>query len=208
MKLEQQDNDTLVKADCYSDGERRAMVWTQQVRARMLLPLLKLLAGCGVRPDHLTLASLLWGLAFCPLYFWSPAVAFIALALHVLLDGIDGPLARHLDVASRKGSFTDTMADQIVVVATTVTLMVAKTLGIPAGGLYIFLYTVVVALAMVRNALAIPYWWLVRPRFVVYVWFLVETWLWPGSIDSVIWAFNVLLAYKMLTGFRRVRRSI
>ena len=125
-----------------------------------------------------------------------------------LVAAARGPLARHLEVASRKGSFTDTMADQTVVVATTVTLMVAKTLGVPAGGLYIFLYTVVVALAMVRNALAIPYSWLVRPRFVVYAWFLVETWLWPGSIDSIIWAFNVLLAYKMLTGFRRVRRSI
>ena len=45
--------------------------------------------------------------------------ALVALSLHVLIDGLDGPLARHLGIASRSGSFTDTMADQVVVVATT-----------------------------------------------------------------------------------------
>ena len=39
--------------------------------------------------------------------------------------------------------------------------------GIWAGGLYVFFYTMVVIFAMVRSALAIPYSWLVRPRFII-----------------------------------------
>jgi hypothetical protein len=74
-----------------------------------------------------------------------------------------------------------------------------------AGGTYIFLYTVVVVFAMVRNAMHVPYGWLFRPRLVVYLWLAVETWLWPGTIDWVLWAFNALLALKAASGFLRIR---
>ena len=198
-----------VKADCYSAGERAAMLKTQQWRGRLLDPLLRCLARLLVTPDHLTLLSLLAGLSFCPLFVFSmKGAAFCALGLHVLLDGLDGPLARQLGVASRSGSFTDTMADQSVVVASTVTLMATHVVAIEPGGSYIFLYTVVVCFAMVRNALTIPYSWVVRPRFVVYAWLLVETYLLPGSIDYALWFFNALLAWKMVTGFRRIRKRI
>ena len=86
--------------------------------------------------------------------------------------------------------------------------MFTETVSIPAGGVYIFLYTVVVVFAMVRNALAVPYSWLFRPRFLVYAWLLVETWMWSGSMEYVIWVCNLLLAGKMITGFIRIRRRI
>src|SRR5436190_22796325 len=99
------------KADCYSAGERGAMVYWQDLRGWLLAPLLSALTACGVTADHITAASLGCGLLFCPLWLWpvgSPwakAAALAALALHVLLDGLDGPLARHQHVASRRGSF-------------------------------------------------------------------------------------------------------
>jgi phosphatidylglycerophosphate synthase len=197
-----------VKADCYSRGERQVMVLSQQMRGRVFRPLLWLLDACHVTPDQITLLATMVGLAFCPLYFWWRPVAFLAIAIHVLLDGLDGPLARYQKVDSRKGSFTDTVSDQIVVVATTITVMFAETVSIPAGGVYIFLYTTVVGFAMVRNALEVPYSWLVRPRFVIYVGLLVEEWTWPGGIEYLIWACNLLLALKMITGFLRIRRRI
>jgi len=74
--------------------------------------------------------------------------------------------------------------------------------------LYLFFYTLVVIFAMVRNALAIPYSWLVRPRFLVYAWFPVEVYLWPGSLDSLLWIVSLLLALKTLSGFLRIRSRI
>ena len=38
---------------------------------------------------------------------WWPPVALAALALHVALDGMDGPLARWTHTASRRGSLAD-----------------------------------------------------------------------------------------------------
>jgi len=195
-------------ADVYADKERAMMELTQRVRGRLLAPLLGLLARLKVTPDHLTLLSLAAGLAFCPLYFWLPPLAFAMIALHVLLDGLDGPLARHLGTASRSGSFTDSMADQTVIVASTLTLIHAGVMGMLPGALYIVTYTVVVLFAMARNFLGTPYSWLLRPRFYVYAWFVVEEYLWPGTIDYLLWLCVAVLAVKALTGFVRIRRRI
>jgi phosphatidylglycerophosphate synthase len=197
------------KVTCYSDGEGAFMQGSQELRGRLFRPLLAGLARLGLTPNHLTLLSLLTGLAFCPLFLWSSkAVAFGLLLAHVLLDGLDGPLARYLRTASNQGSFTDTTADQVVVAFSTVTLIHAGQAGAWAGGLYVFFYSMVVIFAMVRNALAVPYSWLVRPRFLVYAWFPVEVYLWPGSLNILLWIVTLLLAVKMLTGFIQIRRRL
>ena len=197
-----------MKADCYSAGERTVMVWGQQLRGRLFAPLVRALTACRVTPNQLTLLSMLVGLAFCPRWFWSPTAALAALAAHVLLDSLDGPLARKRNLASRQGSFTDGVADQVVVVASTVTLMAAQIIHVTAGGFYIFFYTVVVLFAMVRNALEIPYPWLVRPRLFVYGWLLVEMFFWPGSLGYILWMCNVPLALAAASGFLAIRRKM
>lgn len=195
-------------ADCYSADERSWMDVSRRVRASALAPVLAALDRIHCRPDHITIVSLVVGLAFTPLYPIAGAWALLALLLHLALDGLDGPLARHQGSASRCGSFTDTMADQLVVTTSTLTLMHAGVVGGIAGSVYIITYAVVVIFAMLRNALGVPYSWLVRPRMIVYAWIGVELWWWPGSLDVVLWFFSALLAAKVLTGFVRIRRKL
>jgi phosphatidylglycerophosphate synthase len=184
------------------------MVRTQKIRAKLLAPLLTLLVKCRVTANKLTLSSLIAGLGFCPAFFHSKPLALVLLGLHLCLDALDGPLARHTGTASRRGSFTDTVSDQTVVAATAATLIHAGIMGILPGVIYVFAYTVVVGFAVVRNTLSIPYAWLIRPRLVVYLWFVVELYLLPGSIDCVLWVFTGLLVVKMVSGFVKIRRRI
>ena len=185
------------------------MQWGQDFRAGLLKPLLIGMVKLRMRANHVTLLSLITGLAFCPLFLLDfKAWAFAALVFHVLLDGLDGPLARHTGTASSRGSFTDTMADQIVVTVTTIAMIQAGYADIWAGGLYAFFYTIVVVFAMVRNAMAAPYSWLFRPRFLVFVWFAVEVYLWPNSLNAVLWTAVALLGLKTLTGFVMIRKKM
>ena len=195
-------------ADCYSSGERKWMVLTQQWRGRILAPLLRLLTRFGVSPDHLTLLSLVVGLAGCGLWLVDPVATLACVLLHVLIDGLDGPLARHQQVASPRGSFTDTMADQAVVTAVTVTLMFARHLSVPAGGSFIFLYAVVALFAMARNLMRRPYAWVIRPRFIFYAWIPFELWMLPGTMNWLVWCCNALLGLSALTGFLAIRRRL
>lgn len=199
-------------ADCYSAGERKAMERYQRWRGVWLRPLLEWATRLRITPDHVSVVSLFLGLLFCAVYLWSPAAAFLLLALHLIMDALDGPLARHQKIASRAGSFTDTLCDQIVVTATTTVLM-PDPAGIWPGVVYVFLYTLVVVFAMVRNALAIPYSWLFRPRLLVYAAAAIEVLLlretvMAGALNYVLWGVNALLAVNLLSGFRKLRREL
>ncbi len=203
------------KADCYASGERAAMVWYQRLREKWLGPLLSWLTRIGVRPDHLTYIALFLGLLFGPLYFFYPSIAFGCLLLHTLLDGLDGPLARVQGSASKAGSFTDTMCDQLVVVAVTLTMMCHPSgfIPVPVGTVYVFLYTIVVAFAMVRNAMGIPYSWVVRPRLVVYLWICLETYVFEGtnlaySTRYLLWIANILFLSRMISGFSKIKSTL
>ncbi len=191
-------NGTESKADCYSDGERAWMEYGQNLRAIALQPALRLASRWGVTADAITLASGICGALFFPLWLCNqPLAALVTLLLHVLLDGLDGPLARFQQVASPRGSFVDTFTDQIVVTLVMIAYLVhnPSSLSIALGSIYIFLYAIVVSMAMVRNALAVPYSWLVRPRFFVFAAIFLE-WLsrWPVVLVVLTSATSCLLS--------------
>ena len=197
------------KVNCYSGGEAGFMMWWQSLRAKFLDPLLKMLAALGVTENHITVVGLLCGLAFPVVYHWVvPWLAFVLLLSQVVLDGLDGPLARYRGTASDRGSFTDTMVDQVVVTVVMITMIWVGHAGLWPGVLYIVFYLLVVTFAFIRNALREPYSWLVRPRFVVFLWLLVEVYLWPGTLDWVLWLAVAVLALKAVTGFWVIRRRM
>ena len=168
QNIKSEDNSEVHGVNCYSDGEGKFMEWSQGLRATLFNPLLKALSKLGFTATHISILSLITGLAFCPCFIWiNPAFAFVLLFIHSLLDGLDGPLARYRGTASNRGSFTDTMVDQIVVTITAITMIYTQHAGIWEGSLYIFFYAVVVVFAFVRNALDAPYSWLIRPRFII-----------------------------------------
>lgn len=143
---------------CYSGGEAGFMAWSQGLRASLLDPLLHNLTWAGITANHITIASLLCGLAFVPAFVWfAPWLAFVLLLFHVLLDGLDGPMARFPGTASNRGSFTDTMVDQVVVSVVMIAMIHSRHAGLWPGSLYIISYLLVVTFAFIRNALMEPY---------------------------------------------------
>jgi phosphatidylglycerophosphate synthase len=162
----------------------------------------------GVTADGVTLVSLLLGLSFVPLFFVNPVLAITCLWLHVIIDGIDGPLARFRGTASPRGSLTDTVCDQVVVATTTAALIHMGYIDAITGAIYLFCYTLVVAFAMIRNAMEIPYPFALRPRFFVYAWIIVEVFVWPGSLNYLVQLLLVPLAMQAFQGYRAIRRKL
>jgi phosphatidylglycerophosphate synthase len=199
------------KHDCYSAGERAWMEYGQRLRAVWLKRGLASLTQLGVTADMVTWFAGAIGLGFTPLWLMhDKGLALMLLLAHVLLDGLDGPLARFQKRDSPRGSFTDTFSDQLVVTAVTIAWMIDAPSGssIATGTIYVFVYAMVVAMAMARNALAIPYSWLFRPRFLIYVTIAID-YVWQSNLATLaFWLCNVLLAIKMLSGFLALRREL
>ena len=197
-----------VSADCYSEKDRAMMEKSWEWREKCLKPVLIWLEENNFKPDTITLAALICGLIFVPLFIYSPLAAMIALLVHVGLDGLDGPLARYMKSDSAKGSLTDTLSDQIIVAATTATLIFTGYLHPFNGAIYVFLYTVVVTFAMIRNAMDIPYRFLVRPRFFVYLMIPVSVYFWQPALEYTVMFFNIPLLYAMISGYLKIRNQI
>ena len=74
--------------------------------------------------------------------------------------------------------------------------------------LYLATYTVVIVFSVVRNALSVPYGWLVRPRLFVYALIPIELFVQPGILGPALWLFVGLLGVKVVSGFASIRRRL
>lgn len=194
--------------DCYSAGERGAMVWWENWRAQKLHKGLVLLDKGGITPNILTFLSLLSGIIAALILPFYTITSFVLLILHVVLDGLDGPLARFQKIDSAKGSFTDTMSDQIVLVAIILSCMYIGVAEAIISTIYVFIYTIVIAFSMVRNRLNIPYSWLVRPRFVLYLCLPITFYIWVDAMNGVLWVCSFLLTISLISGFYKIRKKL
>jgi phosphatidylglycerophosphate synthase len=125
-----------------------------------------------------------------------------------VLDGLDGTVARVQKTAGRRGSFTDTFADQCVLAGVVLTLIAGGLLSVWTGGLFLFAYTLVVVFAMVRNALDVPYRFLVRPRFVLYVAIPFQLWARLPVLEPLTAVLAVFLLVKTVSGYLAIRRAL
>ena len=193
---------------CYSSGEMKFMLWGRNIRAQILAPMLKVMKENGVTPNHVTILSLVSGVAAALSIGFDNDLALIFILLHVLLDGIDGPLARYTKADSNKGTFADTACDQIVIAAIGLGLINAGIITPLSGSIYILLYTVVIGFSMVRSAMGIPYKWLIRPRFLLYIWLYFEFNIIDGMTTYILWGFSLILLLSAVTGYFKIRKAL
>ena len=86
--------------------------WVRTWHGEVLRPFLLFLARLGIRPDTLTIASLIFVIV-AGVLFGAGRIEAAAWALLVgsILDGLDGALARAMERSTRLGSFLDSVFD-------------------------------------------------------------------------------------------------
>ena len=196
------------KSNCYSSKELAFMEWGQNVRQRIMKLLLHICTAYSITANHITLGAFIAGALGALALLYSPWLGIGLICIHVILDGVDGPLARYTNTDSNKGSFADTFSDQIVIALVCFVLIEMDTISAASGLIYILSYIIVVGFAMVRNALNVPYSWLVRPRFFVYLWIPFELFIFNGTMIYVLYAFSFLLCIKVYTGFLSIYKNL
>jgi CDP-diacylglycerol--glycerol-3-phosphate 3-phosphatidyltransferase len=78
-------------------------------------------------------------------------VAFIAFGVAALTDGLDGAIARRLELVSPAGQFLDPLADKILVIASMIALVVVGRFPAWAAGVIVVRELVVTALRMLAS---------------------------------------------------------
>ena len=96
-----------------SDKIDRINRYTQTLRARLYNPLLRILTNCGITPSFITNLRLIGGIVFYIFFFTNPVWFSILLLVLLLLDTVDGALARFQNNASDRGKFLDVFVDHV-----------------------------------------------------------------------------------------------
>ncbi len=157
----------------FSAVEKKMQDEFASFRTDYLKPFLMPLIRVGVTANMVSLLSLLVLFGFVYYVQSHPFVATLFIVLHVVLDGIDGPMARLQSKYLKMGTFTDMICDHIgfaVIVSTCIIVGLLK----PFFGLsYLLLYILMILFIILRNLADVPPKYAFRTKYFFYIMFLI-----------------------------------
>ena len=139
-------------------------------------PILLIFRALGIRPNHLTATAFFVLLVGFPLLFWlkKPQLAFAILAFNIILDGLDGPLAKLEGGHSNSGAFWDMANDLSAMVVVVITAAHFQYLNPTVAFVYVACYLYLSFFGIALNVLKIPYRFVTKSKYPVYFFLLIR----------------------------------
>jgi len=196
------------KFTLFNSSEQQIMEAFQKKKDVLLRPLLEVLVRLRVKPAQVTFWSFMSIFGFVLFYnnFAGWALTFIVLG--IILDLVDGSLARFSVVDSKSGALLDTAADNLGFFIVVLTLIYFGTVGGFLGALYVLSYVLMVVLLMTLNAAEPVAFFVFKSKYFLYLFLFI----------FVIFQFNFLdpflvfcTAYMIVTNiflFQKLRWAI
>ena len=189
----------------FGDNEDKYAPKLRIIKDKMLRPVTAYLVGAGVKPEWLTIASLLMMLPFIYFFKFNPWISLIFLVLNVFCDGLDGSMARMKGHVSIRGAVLDTAADNLSFIIVFFTAFYFNLFNPFWGAFYIVNYVGLIFLVIISKGLKLNVFPIIRSRFYFYL--LLFVFLFGGL--NYFDYFHVLLGvYMMITNiflFQRIK---
>ncbi len=189
--------------DYVNKEERKAQKAFAAIRDKVFSPVIGLLVRAGVTPNQVSLAGVAVLFATCLL---PPSMAWWAvagMALYVLFDGIDGPLARRLSLDHTGGALVDLVADHMGVIFVSAAAIHHLGAWGPAMVVFACAYLLFICLVVYANALGIVLRRFVRTKYVFFLLYLASLYT---ARDLVTWFCGACALYYLAELFEALRR--
>jgi archaetidylinositol phosphate synthase len=197
----------------FAESEQTGQERLQKVRDGLFGPLVRLLIRCRVTADLISLLSLLQLVPFGYLLLTAEdpqqiAIASVFVWLHVILDALDGPIARTTGTAGPAGAFTDMCVDHSGMLITTCILTAAELINPTAAVAYVSSYTVAVAFTIWLNMIGHPFKLVIRTKYLLYALVTVYGLFAANFIGQAVVLFCVIHVIFAIAGFCKLRRIL
>lgn len=126
-------------------------------------PIIRVLAGMGVHPDLLTYLGVLSMLGFIYFVDHDPLSACACLAATLVMDSLDGALARYLHIDSDRGKFVDIFADNLNFTLFVIGLLYASLIDGVTAVLFTYFMLLTRVLLIFRKNVGQKSDWIIRP---------------------------------------------
>lgn len=195
-------------ADSFSTFERLYVGPFRIAFARVTSPLVKLLMLLRVPPNAVSLSQIFFGIVIVIIFGEHPRIAFAVFIATLVLDGLDGALARAYGRSSQFGALVDQISDH-----TRETLMIVAAAfhgvlhPIPAV-LYPLVYGMCNFLLYLCNYKQAPIPWALKSYMVVYPAFFFYAFLSLDLMTPAVVLSITLMTITILLGMRNLSRTM
>lgn len=201
-------DDPMTTADSYSRAERRFITPLRCLGARLLGPLVRVLAAMGIPPNAVSVCQIAVGFGVLLTVRQWPRAALLLFLLTLLLDVLDGALARYSNKATRFGMIVDQYSDH----AREILVVAAMTFG---GGLspllavaYALIYPATNLTILLCNHFGAPLPLALKTYLVTYPAIFCYLWLGWNWLDLGVSISLLLMLGTTLGGLLRLRRVL
>ncbi len=191
--------------DSYSELERRFLEPVRRVSAAIMRPVVLLLARLGVSPNAVSLSQVPLGLAIFFFIEPLPRLAFLLMVLAILIDGLDGALARYTGRASAYGALVDQYADHTREILVVAGLAHAGALGGVWATLYALAYPGSNLTLYLCNTRGVPIPVAIKTAFVFYPVLFVYLWFGVNYLDVGVGLMVLFMGAVVAQGLWRLQ---
>ncbi len=182
------------KAKVYLSGsEARAYLRIRHYRDSFFSPACAFLAKHNVSAEALSYFGIFCAMGFAVAFAFNLWLALFFLILNLLLDGLDGALARFYSKPSARGAFTDITVDYVSFFIIFLTLLYFKFLDPFWGSLYLINYIVLIFLSIILNYLEVKVFPVLKSKSFIYFLFLLFVLSGLNWFDPVLVFFSVYM---------------
>jgi phosphatidylglycerophosphate synthase len=197
----------------FAESEQAGQERFQKIRDGLFGPLVRLLIRCRVTADLISLLSLLQLVPFGYLLLTAESAQQVGIAsifvwLHVILDALDGPIARATGTAGPAGAFTDMCVDHSGMMITTCILTATEFINPTAAVAYVSSYTVSVAFTIWLNMIGHPFKLVVRTKYLLYALVTAYGLFDVNLIGKAVVVFCAVHVLFAIVGFCKLRRIL
>jgi phosphatidylglycerophosphate synthase len=194
----------------YDLDNREHVSELKKYRTQKFTRILKVLDSLGLTPNMLSFSTIFFILLLVLTIKNYPGIALFMLWFAMLIDGLDGSLARYKKMASDKGKFTDMMCDSINFTLVMVGFVIAGLVNPILAIIYVYFMLLLKVFIIVKRQLTQESDWLVHPMagffpnipiilsvlfFTVYAIFATLFSFWPIGIFLTISNVTSLVIY-------------
>lgn len=201
------DKNNFDENSIYGKFEMDYLIKTQKDKAKWLMPLLKLFTKIHIHANHISFLSALVVVAsFSFSIYYNQQIIFIfGIWIHMLLDGIDGALARYQKTSSFKGSIIDVFSDQFGITFACIFVYyfnIVNTLNI---SIFFVLYTAVLLFSFYLLYRKTRFEIVIRPRIFLYYAFTIDVLIFIRFTEIIVLIANIFLFVSIILGIYQLK---
>jgi|GEM_PF-2392841 len=195
-------------ADCWSPSERKMKGFFETIKKYLFWPIVKTCAKFGITANMVSYVSAAIGIASAVYVWYDMKISAILLLISLLLDGVDGAVARDQNPPKLPGSITDCFCDQLVISSTTIAFIATGLLDPVIGGLYLVGYPLLITFSILKNIINKPNIYVFRPRIIVYIGFWIFVIFGKNYMDYIVLPISIIILLYVIYDFYSLRKTL